>query len=206
MANNYCSSSDLKAYPELGLSSTTDYDDQISFDIGVASRLIDRLVGKEPGFFYPTTDSVTRYYDGNGEQEIDIDSWVSISSVSVSEDGNYSSSDYTAWTLNTDYYTWPYNSTSLSEPIQRLIIDHNSSKYNFTRFKKAIQVTGVAGYSASTPSPIQKACIVQVFRWYMRGKQAFADAGANIELGRMVYVKQLDPDIKELLRSFMVGL
>lgn len=205
MANSYCSSSDLKAYPELGLNSTTDYDVIITDDCAVASRLIDREVGKWPGFFYPTTDDVTRYFDGNGEQELDIDPFVSITSVSVSEEGDYSSSDYTTWTDGTDYYTWPYNSTSLSEPIQRLIVDHNGDKLNWTRFKKAVKVIGVAGYSATTPDVIRKAATIQVFRWYMRGKQAFADGGANIELGRMVYVKQLDPDIKELLRSFMMG-
>ena len=206
MANSYCATSDLKAYPELGLASTTDYDAIITDDIEVASRLIDREIGKWPGFFYPTTDDVTRYYDGNGEQELDIDPYVSITSVSVSEEGNYSSSDYTAWTLGTDYYTWPYNSTSLEEPVVRLIVDHNGDKLNWTRFKKAVQVIGVAGYSAATPAVIKKACVIQVFRWYMRGKQGYADGGANVEIGRMVYVKQLDPDIKELLRSFMAGL
>ena len=105
MANDYCSSSDLKAYPELGLSGTTDYDDLISSDITAASRLIDREVGKEPGFFYPTTDSVTRYFDGNGSIELDIDSMVSLTSVAVSEEGEYSSSDYTTWTEGTDIST-----------------------------------------------------------------------------------------------------
>ena len=206
MANDYCSSSDVKAQlPESGLNSTTDYDDQLTVLITGASRLIDNEVGFWPGYFYPTTDSETRYFDGNGEQEIDVDHIVTLTSVSVSEEGNYSSSDYTAWTLNTDFYTWPYNATALTQPIQRLIVDHNGDKGNWTRWKKAIQIVGIFGYSSSTPNAIKQACIIQVARWYMRAKQAFQDGGANIEIGQMTYVKRLDPDVKELLWPYMLG-
>lgn len=206
MANDYCSSSDIKnQMPRSGLAGTTDYDDTLTALITNASRLIDNEVGQWPGFFYPTTDDETRYFDGNGEIEIDIDPLVSLTTVSVSEDGNYASSDYTDWTLNTDFYTWPYNATAITQPMQRLIVDYNGSKSNWTRFRKAVKVTGVFGYTATVPEPIKQACIIQVMRWYMRGKQGYQDAGANVELGQMVYVKRLDPDVKELLWPYMLS-
>jgi len=204
MANSYCSSSDIKAQmPEDYIASSTDYDANLDTLSATASRLVDRECGFWPGFFYPTTDSETRYFDGNGEQEIDIDPMVSLTSLAVSEEGNYASSDYTTWTQNTDFYTWPYNASGLSEPIRRLIVDHNGDKSNFTRWKKALQVTGIFGYSASVPDPIKQACIIQVMRWYMRAKQGYQDAGASAEMGQMFYVRRLDPDVKELLWSFM---
>ena len=205
MANDYCSSSDVKAYmPESGLGNTTDYDFMLGEMCTSVSRLIDDEVGRWPGFFYPTTDSETRYFDGNGEQELDIDPVATLSSVSVSEEGNYSSSDYTAWTLNTDYYTWPYNASGLGEPIERLVVDHNGDKLNWTRFKKAVQVVGIFGYSTSVPSVIRRAAIAQCIRWYMRDKQAWQDAGANVEIGAMQYVRAIDPEIKRMLWKFML--
>ena len=203
MANDYCSSSDVVTQlPESGLSSTTDYDVQLGVLCTAASRFIDKEVGRWPGFFYPSTDDETRYFDGNGEQELDIDPVVSITSLSVSEEGSYSSSDYTAWTENTDFFSWPYN--SVDQPIRRVIVDPNGSKLNWTRFKKALKVTGVFGYSATVPEIIQFACVAQVVRWYMKAKQAWQDGSANPDLGMMVYAKRLDPDIKEMLWPFML--
>lgn len=186
---DYCSSSDIKVQlPEDYIASSTDYDENLGLLCTAASRLVDREVGYWPNFFYPTTDTETRYFDGNGLQEIDIDPMVSLTSVSVSEEGSYSSSDYTAWTLNTDYFVWPYNTTGLTEPIRRLIVDPlNGSKINWTRFRKAVQVVGIFGYSATPPELIKQVCIVQVMRWYMRSKQGYQDAGANPEVGQMVY-------------------
>lgn len=206
MANDYTSSSDVKSQmPESVLSTSTDYDDQIGILVTAASRMIDNEVGRWPGFFYPTTDDETRYFDGNNEVELDIDPLVSLTSVSVAEEGGTSSSDYTAWTLNTDYYTWPYNSTGTGEPITRLIVDWNGDQLNWTHFRKAVMVTGVFGYSAAAPAVIRHACEIQVMRWLMRSKQGYQDAGASPEVGQLTYVKRLDPDVKELLWPFMIG-
>ena len=85
MANDYCTLSDIKAeMPGSGLSGTTDYDAALTVMITEASRLIDDEVGRWPGFFAPTTDDTTRYYDGSGELDQPIDEAVSITSVSVS--------------------------------------------------------------------------------------------------------------------------
>jgi len=201
---DYCSSSDVKTQmPEDYIASSSDYDTQLGVLCTAASRLIDREVGYWPDFFSPSTDAETRYFDGNGDIEIDIDPVASLTSVAVSEAGNYSSSDYTSWTQNTDYYTWPYNASGLTEPIVRLIIDHNGSKYNWTRYKKAVQVVGRFGYSTSVPELIQQAATTQTMRWYMKAKQGWQDGSANPDMGMMVYAKRLDPDIKEMLWSFI---
>lgn len=48
------------------------------------------------------------------------------------------------------------------------------------------------------PQVAEAACI-QVVRWFKRGSQGFADASSGGPFGSLLYTKQLDPDIIELL-------
>ena len=204
---DYCSTTDVKGYmPEgIGAGSSTDYDFMLGEMVTAASRFIDQYIGAWPNYFSPSTDTETRYFDGNKKVEIDVDHIAALTSVAVSEEGELSSSDYTAWTLDTDYFTWPYNSTGLVEPISRLIVDINGDKINWTRFRKAVRVVARFGYSTSVPEVIKQACVAQTGRWYMRAKQAWQDGGANVEIGKMTFVKQLDPDIKQILNPWKLG-
>lgn len=186
--------------------SSTDYDATIETMIENASRLIDLEVGGWPNYFSPTTDGETRYYDGSGEEEQLIDPLVTLTSVYVAESGGRAVTDYTAWTENTDYYTWPYNSTAVSQPIRKLITDNDSgSKGKFNRSRKAVKVTGIFGYSASTPEAIEQACKIQSVRWFQRSKQMYQDASSNAATGQLLYAQTLDPDVKRLLQSYKIG-
>jgi hypothetical protein len=40
-----------------------------------------------------------------------------------------------------------------------------------------------------------------VARWYKRAQQGWQDASANIELGQLTFVQELDPDIQMVLRG-----
>lgn len=175
--------------------------------VTAASRLIDLEVGRWEGFFYPTSDTVTRYYDGSGMDELEIDEFVSISDVSVSEQGGTASTDYTAWG-STDYFTAPYNYSANGKPITKLFIDFNGSKPCFYSYRKSVKVTGIAGYSASIPAAIGLACRIQSTRWFMRAKQAYQDTGASAEIGGMKFTGklELDPDIRQLLHPFKLEL
>lgn len=46
---------------------------------------------------------------------------------------------------------------------------------------------------------VEQATLTQAARYYKRAQQAYADAGANVELGRLVYAKRLDPDVEVIL-------
>ena len=46
-----------------------------------------------------------------------------------------------------------------------------------------------------------QAAVTQASRAFKRGQQAFADAGASAELGQLVYVKRLDPDVEAILMA-----
>ena len=121
------------------------------------------------------------------------------------ESGGTAAADYTAWTLDTDYYTWPYNHLDLGVPILRLIADWNGDKDIFPCYRKAIKVVGVFGFSSTPPVDVQQACKIQAVRWFARAKQLYQDAGAAAQTGQLIYAQSLDPDIKELLRSYQIG-
>ena len=204
---DYCTSAEVKAdMPGSGLASSTDMDATISSMITIASRAIDREVGRWDNFFYPTTDDQTRYFDGSGELEQPIDEMVSLTSVSVSESDGRASTSYTDWTEDTDYYVWPYNYASIGKPIQKLIVDNDSgSKGVFYRVRKGVKVSGVFGYASSPPDTIKQACKMQVIRWVMKAKQAYQQQSANAQVGQKIYT-ELDPDIKDLLRPYKLEM
>lgn len=207
MANDYTSSTDVFAdIVEGGYASSSDfttvYKPAMDNFITVASRLIDAEMGRWEGFFYPSTDAQTFYYDGSGLEEQDIDEFASITTVSVAEQGGVSSTNYTDWTENTDYLTWPYNATAKSKPITKLTIDIvDGSKGAFYQYQKSVKVVGIPGYATSAPDIVVQACKMQAVRWFMRAKQGYQDTGGTVEIGEMKFTTQLklDPDIRALL-------
>ena len=172
--------------------------------VTVASRMIDREVGRWDNFFYPSTDDVTRYYNGSGSETQYIDEFVSITSVSVSEQGGLASTDYTAWG-SSDYITEPYNTT----PIYKLTVDIlNGSKSLFDGYKKAVKVVGIAGYSTTPPDLIAQACKIQAVRWFMRAKGGYQDVSGSEEQGRRYYkgTTELDADVRAMLWGYKLEL
>ena len=202
--NSYCTVSDIKAdMPDSPLFTSTDttIDAAITALITSASRLIDKEVGAMPGYF-ASSDSDTRYYDGDGSDECVIDECVSITTLSVAEGGGRASSDYTAWTATTEYYTMPYNASGMGLPIRKIIVEADGGKVNFPKSRKAVKIVGVFGYSATAPDDVKQACKIQAFRWFMRAKQGYQDASANVATGGTIFAQELDPDVKEILKHY----
>lgn len=205
---DYTTTTDVKnqLVETLGSSTDTSYDAQIASLITSTSRAIDGYLGVEDDYFYPSSDAETRYYDGNGQTEIRIDDYISITELSVAESGGVSSSDYIVWS-STDYFVYPYNAQAKGKPYKKIVIDiENGEKEYIPAWSKAVKVTGVFGYSATPPADIAQACMVQTLRAFMRAKSAYQDAGANANLGQMFYVKELDPDVKTMLQKYVMEL
>lgn len=208
MANDYTTSTDAFTDISEASYSSSDYPAMAGF-VTTASRLIDLEFGRQAGFFYPTTDAQTFYYDGNGEAEFPIDEFASITTVSVSEQGGIASTDYTDWTLNTDYVTKPYNAANLGKPIRFLsLVDYQPTKYAWFTGQKSVKVVGIPGYSLTPPEVIVHATRMQATRWFMRAKQGYQDTGATAELGGLTFSRklELDPDIKQLLWGLKLEL
>lgn len=158
-----------------------------------ASRLIDRITGREEGA-YMVEEATVRYFDGSGCGFQWVDEMAEApTTVAVSETGSVTS--YTSW-ASSDYMLWPYNAAAQGRPYTRIDVDQlNGGHALFYRFPKSVKVTAKWGYSTAVPEDVQQAVIVQTVRWFKRGQQAFQDAGAIFELGQLRYVKQIDPDV-----------
>src|SRR5574341_150455 len=184
----------------------TSYDTVLGTLITRASRIIDGLLGREPGSFAVGSD-VTKYFDGSGclEQWIGelaaLPTSVSVAETGVVDDAAGSNGTYTLW-ANRDYRPWPYNNLAEGKPILRLDIDLLSgAKQIWYSFPKAVKVVGKFGFAttSNTPSEIVQAAEIQTVRWFKRAQQTFQDAGAIVELGQLRYVKKLDPDVENVL-------
>lgn len=181
-----------------GATAGADNDTAIGDMISEASDLIDEYKGVEEGA-YKAGDAgdETRYFNGSGLVRQRIDPAVSITSVAVEEtDGTY-----TTWTEDTDYFNWPENHDTIDEPIRYLEVNQKSdgNKSVFTHGQRRVEVTATFGISSSTPAIIERACKIQVQRWIKRAQQGFADSSANPDLGRVLFTRELDPDVMTLL-------
>lgn len=201
---DYCTLAEVKANPDLGISSTdiTSYDSVLSALITQASRLIDLQVGRAPNYLYPSTDTEIRYYTAEEADCIYIDEAVSVTELAVSEGGEITSTGYTVWS-SSDYILKPYNYVALSEPIREIEIDHlNGSKYSFYGYPKGVRVTGIFGYSATPPTDIKRACIAQTVFMFMQDKQGYQTQSAGGEVGSLTYTTTLHPTAAEILRQY----
>ncbi len=54
------------------------------------------------------------------------------------------------------------------------------------------------------PEPVKQACIIQSIRSFERGAQGFSDTRANPEIGQMMWLKRLDPEVETLLVNYKI--
>ena len=205
--SDYVSVAEVKAnLPESGLDLTdTTYNAVIGGIVTAISRLIDREVGRQNGYFAASPTPTVRYYDGNGMAGMWIDDAVSITELAVSDIGKLDPGDYVAWAAS-DFITWPYNEA----PIRQIIVDrHNGTKLYFPKYRKNVRVTAIFGYSLTPPAQVKQAALIQSTRLFMRTKQAYADTGASPEVGGMTVnvggrgiEPQLDSDVRLMLWPF----
>ena len=218
--NDYITTIDIQAaLPDTTWGST--YDSEFARLATMASRVIDRLTHRKPGAFYVDTD-VTRYFDGKhgfnwnrarqaytaygSEIELYIGELAEApTSVEMTVDtprsGNYTALSYTSVTSG-DYYVAPYNAPDDGLPYTHLILDNYNGTYAlWYPWRQVVKVTGKFGYSTTVPADIKQAALIQAIRPFMRGKQAFQDVGAIIELGQLRYVNEVDPEVKLILNQ-----
>jgi hypothetical protein len=87
----------------------------------------------------------------------------------------------------------------------------NGAYSEFDAYPKSVKITGVFGYSATPPEDVKQACEIQVLRWFMRAKQAYADNGANAAFGQINInlatrtASRLDPDVSALLWPYKMA-
>lgn len=192
---SYASLEQIKAHLE-SAAWGTQFDAILTTLASRASREIDSYLKRSPGAFAVSTDTV-RFYDGSGGAELLIDELAAApTEIAVDEGGSLS---YTVWSTS-DYRMRPYNAPAEGIPYTAVVINTlTGSKSTWYSYPQAVRITGKFGFSTTAPDEIVEATIIQTVRWFTRGRQAFQDAGAIQELGRLKFVQKLDPDVQTLI-------
>ncbi len=85
---------------------------------------------------------------------------------------------------------------------------------NATGVQTATVVRGVNGTTAAAhvdttqvdkfmaPEPLKQACIIQAIKQFKRGQSGFGDAAAQMDLGRILVMKTIDPEALVLLQAY----
>ena len=202
----YCEAYDVRQELAVGSGADTtsgQWDRVIENMAEECSRLLDAYCGLEENAFL-ASGSETRYVDGNGEAELWLP-WpaTSITSVGVDEDLD---ATYTTWTLNTDYYLWPYQDAGAPtlNPILRLDVNRktNGSKSRWQCGQRTLEIAGVWGYSTTVPDLVHRAAVIQVANWYKLAMQGWSDTGGAPEFGTLEYPHKLDKSVAMLVDRY----
>ena len=162
----YITKTEVKKY--LGVNWTSGIDSFIDTLIASSTKFIEEFCGDvrygKRVFEAPESDvDVTRYFDGNGLERLQIGDLREITSVTV---------DGIALTQDTDYHLLPHNAVADEEPfvsielVQPETSFSNSNPrsgstipYVFEELQRSIVVVGKWGYSATPPSDVKVAAM-----------------------------------------------
>lgn len=218
----YASVPEYRAFTDLG---SEDDDVQIAKVLDGAARTINRFCNRPLGFVAPAV-ATARHYKGNGKQYLLIDENVEIETVSVKD--SVTDSAYTAWTAPSanmagdgDWFACsgdPEAPDYDSFPYDIIMVDLNGDESYFTdgqysglpgfpsrrrgrRGVPTVEVTARWGYADwdNVPPDIKLANVMQAARWYKRLQGTMSDALASGELGRLIFVQKIDPDVALIL-------
>ena len=131
---------------------TIDIDNSFSSQIADWAEAVDSYIDKFCGRTFGETVSETRYFDGNGKKELDIDDFVSLDTVQILEPNSDDVMDTLTEGKEEDYIVYPYNSA----PYFRLIMTALSSTAVWSTGIKRIKITGTWG-RANVPKDIELA-------------------------------------------------
>jgi len=176
-------------------------DAQIDDVIQGVSRFIDNYTGR---YFYSTAADEKKYFSATECDmffpEIDI---TSITTLKTDDDGD---GVYETTWATTDYRTQPINRLANYTPISWITITPNGTK-TFPVHYGGIEIDGKFGYCllSNVPDVIREACYLQSFRIWMRQSAPFGVVGSS-EMGQLVVIAKLDPDVELMLSAYLRGL
>ena len=172
--------------------------------VDAASRAIDIFCGRR---FYRNTVDETRYYTlDSGEYE---DSTIffcpddlgvgTITSLKCDHDGDRTYEE--TWTA-TDYDLMPFNAAADGWPYTWLETTPQGD-YAFSRMRKGIQIIGKFGFAATTPAPINRACIRWAAFMYHQKDTPVFDTTVIPEAGVITVPQGMPLDVKLLLAPYI---
>lgn len=192
ITNGYCTLAEIRARLQFVTADTADDTILESVVMGV-SRWIDKFTGRR---FYAASE--TRYYTAEFADEVAVDDLLTVTSLSTDSDGDRV---YEATWATTDYDLEPVNASTDGEPYTR-ISTAPAGRYSFPSGRKGVKLVGSFGYASSTPAAVKEACLLQCERLYKRKDAPFGVIG-SAEMGQMMVIAKLDPDVQLLLAGFV---
>lgn len=195
--NGYCSLAELKDEIWAAGQTPDDVEDAVfNGIIEAVSRWIDYFTGTR---FYTTSADETRYFTADERNKLFIDDLLSVTSLCTDDDGDRTYG--TTW-ATTDYDLLPFNAALDYRPY-RWIETTPSGDYYFPLYRKAVRIIGKFGFCTKVNQPelIRRACILQSSRIYKRSDAPFGVI-SNPLGGSMQLLKDVDPDVEQMIRSF----
>jgi hypothetical protein len=197
----YATLTALKRYLE---KTDTGDDTALNSLLAAASAAIDTYCKRPDGFIALST-ATARYYVGSGLAYQMIDECAAITAVAVKD--SIDDSTYTAWlTTDYDYAAGSRESPDFNRtPYTVLFCKPDGDYSTFTSGKMGrlrtptVSVTAKWGYATNCPDQIETATMMQAARWWKRLQGAMADSLASPDMGTLMYLKQLDPDVQQIL-------
>ena len=155
-----------------------------SFDSQINSwaQAVDNYIDNYTGRSFSETNKEVRYFDGNGESQLDIDDFTSVSSVEILEVNSTDVSKSLTQGKNDDYVVYPHN----KNPKYRLILtpDANIGSFGnagtFPRGKRRVKVKAKWGYDENVPEDITVAATMLLAGIIEEGLE-----GGNVEMEQL---------------------
>lgn len=173
-------------------------DTTIEATIYAVSRAIDLLGPRR--FWVNAADALeTRYYTATDPEKIWLpDDVVSVTTLATDHDmdGVY---EYT-WAA-TDYRLSPPNAAIDGWPYNQIKRKQLGSYYFPVGVDDGIKLVGRFGFPA-VPGQISEACYLQSYRLYLRKTAPFGVAG-SADMGQVMVIPKLDPDVELLVQPFL---
>src|SRR3990170_936857 len=163
--------------------------------VTAVSRQIDGYCQRR---FYAATQ--TRYFSPLAYDIIFVDDLLSVTTLKTDTDGDHTYE--TTW-ATTDYDLEPFNAAleSQIQPYTAARITRNG-RYRFPLIPRSVEIAGSWGYSSATPPAIKEACLLQSLRLFKRKDAIFGIVG-SAEMGQLLVIPKLDPDVALLLGAFV---
>lgn len=193
---DYCTLEELKArlWPT-GATADTVEDTSLASVITAASREIDNYCGRR---FYTTATDETRYFSTEDPEYLFLDDdLISVTSLKTDNDGD---GTYEETWATTDYRMEPVNAALGGRPYTWITLKPQGVRA-FTTIRHAVQIVGKFGYATTAPTPIKEACILHCIRLFRRKDAPFGVLGPT-EMGQVLTIPSVDPDIRRILDSY----
>lgn len=189
ITNGYATLAEIKA--ELTIPDAID-DSVLEQCVETASRAIDDTTGR---VFYQASE--TRYYTAECGNALFVDDLVAVTTLATDLSGDRSYGEI--WSTS-DYDLEPDNAALRGKPYLWIRPAPLSARW-FPTYRKGVKLVGTFGWPA-VPPQVKRACRLQAARYFKRKDAIFGVVG-SAELGQLMVVPKLDPDVVTLLTPLM---